>query len=42
MAASVANGRFLMIEPFRDREPEAQHLVVIDNWFTELRRKLAR
>ena len=36
------DGRFLMIAPFRDREPEAQHLVVIDNWFTELRQKLAR
>jgi dipeptidyl aminopeptidase/acylaminoacyl peptidase len=36
------DGRFLIIERFRDREPEAQHLVVIDNWFTELRQKLAR
>ena len=36
------DGRFLMIEPLRDRGPEAQHLVVIDNWFTELRQKLAR
>jgi hypothetical protein len=36
------DGRFLMIEPSRDREPEAQRLVVVDNWFTELRQKLAR
>jgi hypothetical protein len=36
------DGRFLMIEPSRDREPEVSHLVVVDNWFTELRQKLAR
>ena len=36
------DGRFLMIEPSRDREPPPSHLVVIDNWFTEVRQKLAR
>jgi hypothetical protein len=36
------DGRFLMIEPSGDREPAVSHLVVIDNWFTELRQKLAR
>jgi Tol biopolymer transport system component len=36
------DGRFLMIEPFRDREPEVSHLMVVDNWFTELRPKPAR
>ena len=36
------DGRFLMIEPSRDQVPATSHLVVIDNWFTELRQKLAR
>jgi serine/threonine-protein kinase len=36
------DGRFLMIEPSGDREPAASQLVVIENWFTELRQKLAR
>jgi DNA-binding winged helix-turn-helix (wHTH) protein/Tol biopolymer transport system component len=35
------DGRFLMIEPSPDQAPAATHLVVIDNWFTELRQKLA-
>jgi len=36
------DGRFLMIEPSRDREPATSNLVVIDNWFAELRQKTAR
>jgi eukaryotic-like serine/threonine-protein kinase len=36
------DGRFLMIEPSRDAGPASSQLVVIDNWFTELRQKLAR
>ena len=36
------DGRFLMIEPVRDPGPATSNLVVIDNWFTELRQKLAR
>jgi serine/threonine-protein kinase len=36
------DGRFLMIERVRDRGTEAQHLVVVDNWFTELQRTLVR
>ena len=36
------DGRFLMIEPSHDVGPATSRLVVIDNWFTELRQKLAR
>jgi hypothetical protein len=36
------DGRFLMIEPSRDPGPAISHLVVVDNWVTELRQKLAR
>lgn len=36
------DGRFLMIEPSGDPGPASSHLVVIDNWFTERRQRLAR
>jgi serine/threonine-protein kinase len=34
--------RFLMTEPFHDPQPAPLRLVVIDNWFAELRQKVAR
>jgi serine/threonine-protein kinase len=34
--------RFLMIEPSQDPQPAPARLVVIDNWFTELRQRLGR
>ena len=36
------DGRFLMIEPSLDRRAAVSQLVVIDNWFTDLRQKRAR
>jgi hypothetical protein len=34
--------RLLMIEPSHDAEPAPSRLVVIDNWFAELRQKVGR
>jgi hypothetical protein len=31
-----------MTEPFHDPQPAPLRLVVIDNWFAELRQKVAR
>jgi hypothetical protein len=34
--------RLLMIEPSHDPQPAPLRLVVIDNWFAELRQKVGR